>query len=214
LHSEHGSNASSFNARSFTSTYRPGMEENGFNFYGAMSAGFGTLAGSAHGGAVGNIVRKLTEIEDPTDEEALKKWINYQLANRDREGKPKERGVMGFGHRVYKHSDPRATIIKGELDDISQRRQMPEWYPKLLALYNAMEPRMKRGVIVNVDYFTSAIYNMIGFPERLFLPLFATGRVAGMATNIGEQLSQNILIRPGVEYVGPTDKIYVPMNRR
>ena len=126
------------------------------------------------------------------------------------DGKP----VMGFGHRVYKVEDPRAQHLRERVRQLSLEREEPKWYSILEAVVEAMKPYARLGVHVNVDFYAGVIYYLNGFPQDLFVPIFAVGRVPGWTINVVEQFENNVLIRPLAQYTGEMDLPYVPLEQR
>jgi citrate synthase len=127
-----------------------------------------------------------------------------------------ERGgkVMGFGHRVYRAEDPRARHLRQRSRELAERRGEPRWYQILDHIYEVMKPYQSKGIFVNVDFYAGSIYYLLGIPEDLFVPIFAIGRVPGWVLQAIEQYDDNILLRPLLEYVGPMDLPYVPIDQR
>ena len=121
---------------------------------------------------------------------------------------------MGFGHAVYKAVDPRSVHLKSEAKALGDRKGQPEWFSILDAVTKVMEPYARRGLNPNVDFWAGAIYYLLRIPEDLFIPLFAMGRVPGWVTHILEQNSVKDLLRPRLDYVGPSDLKYVPISDR
>ena len=121
---------------------------------------------------------------------------------------------MGFGHRVYKASDPRAVHLMDGARDLSLRKGDPKWFSILQGVIRAMEPYSKKGICQNVDFFTGAIYYLLGIPDNLFISIFAMGRVPGWTLQVMEQFDNNILLRPRLKYVGPKDLEYIPVDKR
>ena len=122
--------------------------------------------------------------------------------------------VMGFGHRVYRAEDPRARHLREDVKQLSIEMEEPKWYAILEAVVEAMRPYARLGVNVNVDFYAGVIYYLNGIPEDLFVPIFAIGRIPGWTVQVMEQFEHNILIRPLLQYVGPMDLPYVPIEER
>jgi citrate synthase len=192
LHAEHGSNASSFTARVVVGTEA--------NLHAAMIA---ALSGPAHGGAAEDVMRMAKEIGDPSRAE------EYVRAKR----KAGE-AVTGFGHRVYRAEDPRARHMRAGVEKLSKEMGEPVWFEILQAVVKAMAPYARHGVNVNVDFYSGAVYHLLGLAHDLFVPIFAIGRVPGWTVQVLEQLESNILIRPLTLYTGPELKNYVPVEER
>jgi len=195
LHADHGYNASTFSARVTASTLS--------DLHSAIVSAIGTLKGPRHGGAA-EAVRKMTaEIGEPGRADA---YIKRKLDNHER--------IMGFGHAVYKTEDPRARHMRDKARSLGQTLGHPEWYQILQQVEKDMQPYQARGIYVNVDFFAGAVYALLGLPEDLSVPIFAIGRMPGWCVEILEQYENNMLIRPLLQYVGPKDLPYVPIDER
>ena len=195
LHADHGSNASAFTARTVASTAA--------DIHGAVTAGIAALSGPSHGGAAENVMQMAKEIGKP---ENAADYVHNLLSSRQR--------VMGFGHRVYKAEDPRARHLREGVKNLSDEMGQSEWYQILEGVVDAMKPYARRGIHVNVDFFAGVIYYLNGFPQDLFVPIFAVGRIPGWTIQVVEQLQHNILIRPLLQYTGEHNLEYVPISGR
>lgn len=194
LHADHGSNASAFAARVAAGTQ--------VDVYGALTAALSTFAGDLHGGAIEKVMYMIKEIEDP---EKAKEYVEFN----HKAGKP----VMGFGHRVYQTEDPRAKYLRETAQKISESTD-DNSYRILDSLVYEMEPYIKKGVNVNVDFYASVIYYALKIPIDYFISIFSIGRMAGWMSQIREQYENNILIRPLLNYVGEEDTRYIPIKQR
>ena len=195
LHAEHGSNASSFTARVVTGTDA--------NLHAAITAAIAALSGPAHGGAAEDVMHMAREIGDPAN---AAEYVKRKRANKE--------AIMGFGHRVYRAEDPRARHLRGGVERLSVEMGQPHWNAILQALVEAMKPYSRLGVNVNVDFYSGVIYHLHGIPEDLFVPIFAVGRVPGWSLQVMQQMENNILIRPLLEYNGPDLRPYTPIDQR
>lgn len=195
LHAEHGSNASSFAARTVTGT--------GANIYAALTAAIGALSGPAHGGAAEDVMKMAQEIGEPS-----------RAADYVREKRSNREPIMGFGHRVYRAEDPRARHLRAGVERLSAEMGQPHWFEILKAVELAMARYARLGVNVNVDFYAGVMYYLHGIPQDLFVPIFAIGRVPGWAAQVLEQLENNILIRPLTLYNGAEPRAYVPLSER
>lgn len=195
LHAEHGSNASSFTARVVTGTDA--------NLHASITAAIAALSGPAHGGAAEDVMHMAREIGDPAN---AAEYVKRKRANKE--------AIMGFGHRVYRAEDPRARHLRDGVERLSIEKGEPHWNDILKALVEAMKPYSRLGVNVNVDFYSGVIYHLNGIPEDLFVPIFAIGRVPGWSLQIMQQMENNILIRPLLEYNGPNLREYVPVEQR
>jgi citrate synthase len=196
LHAEHGANASAFGARVTASTLS--------DLHSAVVTGVGVLKGPWHGGAAEEVMKMALEIGQPENAEEYCRKI---LDNGGR--------IMGFGHRVYKAEDPRARHLRERSKTLGEKMGQPHWFQILTYLeQEVMVPYRSRGIFVNVDFFAGSIYYLLGIPDDLFIPIFALGRIPGWTLQCVEQYQDNILIRPLLEYTGPMDLEYMPIEQR
>lgn len=196
LHADHGLNNSTFTARVIISTLS--------DMYSAITGAIGSLRGPLHGGANEEVMEMLNEIGSI---ENVEPYIMARLAKKDR--------IMGFGHRVYKTIDPRATFLK----TFSKQIATDTGNLKLYEMSSRIEDIMKRevgakGIYPNVDFYSATTYHSIGLKLDLFTPMFAMSRIAGWSGHVLEQLDGNRLYRPTTKYVGPHDSPYVPIEKR
>jgi citrate synthase len=119
---------------------------------------------------------------------------------------------MGFGHRVYKHGDTRAQILKEWAAKLAERRGDTKWVRIAQIVEDTV--RREKGILPNVDFPCAPAYYLLGLPVELYTPLFVVARTAGWAAHIIEQLDNNRLIRPRSEYTGPDVRPYVPIEQR
>lgn len=198
LHAEHGFNASTFTARVVASTVS--------TCYSSISAAIGALYGSLHGGANEKVMRMVEEIGDTSQVEA---YVNRKLDNHEK--------IMGMGHRVYKAKDPRAIIIEGYLEELSKRKGNDTSFKILKEVERVFRERMEekgKPIYPNVDFFSGAVYDLLGIPKDLFTPIFAMSRAAGWLGHILEQRHDNRLYRPRALYVGEAGREFVPIEAR
>jgi citrate synthase len=195
LHAEHGSNASSFAARVTASTMA--------DLHSAIVSAIGTLNGPRHGGAAEAVMKLCQEIGEPERAAAY-------IAEKRQQGEK----IMGFGHRVYRVEDPRARHMRERARELGEKLGQPKWFRILTAIEDEMAPLAEHGVSVNVDFYAGAVYYLLGIPEDVFVPMFAIGRMAGWTAQVMEQWQDNTLMRPLLEYEGPEDLEYVPIERR
>lgn len=195
LHAEHGLNASSFGARVSASTQA--------DLHCAITTGIAVLKGPSHGGAAESVMTMSLEIGS---EENAEEYVRTTLDGGGR--------IMGFGHRVYKAVDPRSLHLQDDLKALGERKGEPKWYSILQKVVEVMQPYSKRGICQNVDFFSGAMYYLLGIPEDLFISIFAVGRVPGWTAQVVEQFENNILLRPRLQYVGELDREFVPIGER
>jgi citrate synthase len=193
LYLDHGFNASTFACRVIAATLG--------DMHSAITGGIGALKGSLHGGANAKAMDMLLEIDEvprvvPFVEEALEK----------------KQKIMGFGHRVYRTEDPRATHLREMSRTLSQDLGDPKWYEISRLLEDELKGR--KGLNPNVDFYCATVYYALGLPTDLYTPLFAMGRIGGWSAHVMEQHADNRLIRPRAEYVGAKDRQFVPIDQR
>ena len=193
LHAEHGMNASTFAARVTAATLS--------DMHSAVVSAIGTLKGPLHGGANERVMELLRELPDAAGTRA---HVEQMLSSKRR--------IMGFGHRVYRTEDPRATILRRYSEELGERHGETRWYELTRAVERAVHD--SKGLYPNVDLYSGSVYTSLGIPQRLFTPIFAMSRMAGWTANIMEQHNDNRLIRPDSEYVGPAPRAYVPISAR
>jgi citrate synthase len=194
MYMEHDLNASSFTVRVVASTMA--------DPYAAAAAGLAALKGPLHGGANEAAMETLLEVKDPAK---AAKYVDDSL----RHG----RKVMGFGHRVYKTSDPRAQLCKAYLREMLRRRGADD---TLYRLCDSLESEMwaRKKLPANLDFYAAPIMYELGIEVPLYTPIFAASRVFGWMAHFDEQAADNKLIRPDATYVGPTGLKYVPIGER
>ena len=193
LYAEHEFNASTFAARIAASTLT--------DFHSAVSGAIGTLRGPLHGGANEAAMALIERLDTPDEAEAT---VLEMLATKQL--------IMGFGHRVYTVSDPRSDIIKSWSRKLSEASGDMTLFDVSERVEEVM--RREKKLFPNLDFFMASAYHLCGIPTPMFTPIFVMGRIAGWAAHIFEQRSDNRLIRPGAEYIGPEPTVYVPIAER
>ena len=192
-------NASTFSARVTAGTLS--------DIYSAVVSAIGTLKGPAHGGANTGVMEMLREIHDSGVEPG--EWVRAALGRHER--------IMGFGHRVYKATDPRATVLRELADRIMQGREETRWLDLSDRVRQVMSEEMeKQGkkIYPNVDFFSASVYTTLGIDMDLFTPIFAMSRITGWTAHLFEQYAHNRLIRPKAEYIGPRGLVVKPIGER
>jgi citrate synthase len=122
---------------------------------------------------------------------------------------------MGFGHRVYKVKDPRATVLQELAEHVFAETGRPAIYEIALEVERVMAEMLgSRGIYPNVDFFSGIVYQSLGIPRDVFSPIFAVARVAGWLAHWLEQLKDNRIFRPEQIYVGKNDQPYIPLSQR
>ncbi|HET7233343.1 MAG TPA: citrate/2-methylcitrate synthase [Longimicrobium sp.] len=199
LHAEHAMNASTFAARVTAGTLS--------DVYSCITSAIGTLKGPSHGGANVEVMNMLREISESGEDPAA--WVRAALES----GKK----IMGFGHRVYRATDPRATVLRELADKIMAEAGETRWLDlsdKIRAtMAEEMEKKGKK-IYPNVDFFSASVYTTLGIPMDLFTAVFALARTPGWTAHLLEQYANNRLIRPSSEYIGPRGKKVVPIDQR
>lgn len=196
LHAEHTMNASTFSGRVTGSTLA--------NPYTVISSAIGTLTGPLHGGANEEVLDMLDEVAAGPSVQA---WVDDAIA--------KKKKFMGFGHRVYKVKDPRATVLQELAENVFAETGRPIRYDTAVELEKALAGVLgPKGIYPNVDYYSGIIYNALGIERDLFTPIFAIARVAGWLAHWLEQLLNNRIYRPEQIYVGKQNQAYVPLAKR
>lgn len=206
LHAEHGFNASTFAARVTAATKS--------DMYAAVTSATGALKGPLHGGANEDVMQLLLKCGDADNAERV---VREMIAPSD-PAKPKQK-VPGFGHRVYKTFDPRATFLRKWSRQLGEAAGNTKWYEiseRLIPLVKTA--RSSTGELLNlnpnVDYFSASVYYTVGIPIDLFTPVFAIARIAGWTAHVMEQHTNNRIIRPQDDYHGPFDLKVVPLEQR
>ena len=189
VHADHSSNASAFTARVAIGC-RAGMTA-------AITAAIAAFAGSVHGGAAERAVGLIDQVGS-ADRAA------QHVAELQGRGEP----VMGFGHRVYRTEDPRVRHLRATAVELSEELDDAGGLEILDAVAAAMVPYSRHGVAANVDLYAGLAYRMLGLPDDLAPALFAVGRTPGWVAQALEQQSNNVLIRPLLEYAGPHGREY------
>ncbi|ARO98634.1 2-methylcitrate synthase [Vibrio alginolyticus] len=193
LYAEHEFNASTFAARVCASTLS--------DIHSCITAAIGTLRGPLHGGANEAAMEMIEDWQTPDEAEAN---IMKMLANKDK--------IMGFGHAIYRESDPRNALIKRWSKELS--KQVGDTH--LYAVSERVESVMKRekGLFCNADFFHASAYHFMDIPTKLFTPIFVMSRLTGWAAHVYEQRANNRIIRPSADYTGPEHQEWVPIENR
>src|SRR5215467_9666300 len=194
LHADHEWNASTFAGRVTAATLS--------DIYSAVTSAIGALKGPLHGGANEAVMRMLLQINDPAKVDA---YVHDIFAQKKK--------IPGFGHRVYHTEDPRATHLRRMSKEACERAGQSKWYQMSARIEELVKTEKKLNA--NVDFYSASTYFVSGMPIDLFTPFFAVSRMSGWTAHILEQYSNNRLIRPRAEYIGPPpDLKWVPVNQR
>jgi citrate synthase len=193
LHADHTMNASTFTARVVASTLA--------DMHSAITAAIAALKGPLHGGANEAVMKMLQEIGDVEKAEA---YIKEKLGHKER--------IMGFGHRVYKTEDPRATHLRRLSRELGERAGDTRWYEISERIEKVVME--EKGLYPNVDFYAASVYHSLEIPTDLFTPVFAASRISGWTAHVREQYADNRLIRPESDYIGPRNQDYVAIEER
>jgi citrate synthase len=194
LHADHELNASTFAARVTAATLS--------DIYSTVTSGIGALKGPLHGGANQDVIKWLLELGG--EDEAVER-VRNTLARKVK--------IPGFGHRVYRTEDPRATHLRVLSEELGKRTNQE----KLYRLSKRMEETIKavKNLNPNVDFYSASAYYSLGIPIDLFTPIFAVSRMSGWTAHVLEQYRNNRLIRPRAEYKGnPDGQTWIPIADR
>jgi citrate synthase len=196
LHAEHTMNASTFTGLVTASTLA--------DPYTVVASSIGALKGPLHGGANEEVVVMLKDIGSPAH---ARTYVESALGRKKK--------LMGFGHRVYKVKDPRATVLQNLCQRLFKEGGASPLYEIALEVEHAVDDLLKgKGIHPNVDFYSGIIYDKMGIGIDLFTPLFAMARVSGWLAHWLEQLRENKLFRPDQIYAGEHNRPYVPLERR
>ncbi len=193
LYAEHEFNASTFAGRVITGTLS--------DMHSAVTGAIGALRGALHGGANEAAMALISKYDTP---EAATAGVLQMLADKDL--------IMGFGHRVYTTSDPRNTVNKAMSKMLADDVGDTVLYPVSEAVEKVMWDEKK--LFANADFFAASVYHFLGIPTYLFTPIFVCSRITGWAAHIMEQRSNNKLIRPAADYIGPDLQDWVAIEDR
>jgi citrate synthase len=197
LHADHELNASTFAARVAAATLT--------DLHSATVAAIGTLKGPLHGGANADVMRLLIEIGQDAPAERIDEAIRSKLARKVK--------IPGFGHRVYRTEDPRATHLRRMSKELGERAGNSRWYEMSQRIEQLVTGEKK--LYPNVDFYSASTYYTLGIPVDLYTPIFAVSRVSGWTAHCLEQYANNRLIRPRTDYIGPPyPQTFLPLEQR
>ena len=199
LHADHTMNASTFAARVCAATLS--------DMHSAVVAALGTLKGPLHGGANEQVMRGLEAIRADAPDDPV---AAVGRVVRERLGRGEK--IMGFGHRVYKTEDPRATHLRQFSAELAQTSGDATCY----RMSKEMEEVVfaEKGLYPNVDFYAASVYHYLGIPTDLFTPVFSVSRMAGWTAHVMEQHADNRLIRPDSEYIGDRDLTWTALAQQ
>jgi citrate synthase len=185
LHADHELNASTFAARVAAATLT--------DIYSAVVAAVGTLKGPLHGGANAEVMKMLLDLGQTASGDRIDEFVRGKLARKEK--------ISGFGHRVYKTEDPRATHLRQMSKDLGKRAGTPQWFDMSQRIEALVKAEKKLNP--NVDFYSASMYYTLGIAIDLYTPIFAVSRISGWTAHILEQYANNRLIRPRADYIGP-----------
>jgi citrate synthase len=197
LHADHELNASTFAARVAAATLT--------DIHSAIVGAIGTLKGPLHGGANAEVMKMLLDIGRDAGGERAEQWVRARLARKEK--------ISGFGHRVYRTEDPRATHLRRFSKLLGEKAGAPQWFE--------MSQRIEQLVLTekklhpNVDFYSASMFYSLGIPIDLYTPIFAVSRISGWTAHVLEQYANNRLIRPRTDYIGPKyPQQFLPLDQR
>ena len=197
LHADHEFNASTFAARVAAATLT--------DVHSAVTAAIGALKGPLHGGANTDVMNLLIDIGQDATDQKVEEIIRGKLARKEK--------IPGFGHRVYRTEDPRATHLRKMSEELCTRTGNRRWFEISQKIEQVV--KAQKNLNANVDFYSATTYHALGMPVDLFTPVFAVSRMSGWTAHVLEQYSNNRLIRPRAEYTGPVyPQTFVPLDRR
>ncbi len=197
LHADHEFNASTFAARVAAATMT--------DVHSAIVGAIGTLKGPLHGGANTDVMNLLLEIGQDATDQKVEDVIRAKLARKEK--------IPGFGHRVYRTEDPRATHLRKMSEELCRRTGNLRWFEISQKIEQVV--KAQKQLNANVDFYSATTYYALGIPVDQFTPVFAVSRVSGWTAHALEQYANNRLIRPRAEYTGPEyPQTYIPLDRR
>ena len=197
LHADHELNASTFAARVAAATLT--------DIYSAVVAAIGTLKGPLHGGANAEVMKMLLDLGQTASGDRVDDVIRGKLARKEK--------IPGFGHRVYKTEDPRATHLRQMSRELGKRSGNTAWFDMSQRIEALVKGEKKLNP--NVDFYSASTYHALGIPIDLYTPIFAVSRISGWTAHVLEQYANNRLIRPRADYTGPSfPQRFIPLEQR
>jgi citrate synthase len=197
LHADHEFNASTFVARVAAATLT--------DLHSAITAAIGALKGPLHGGANTDVMRMLLDLGQDAADDKIDSTIRARLARKEK--------IPGFGHRVYRTEDPRATHLRRMSQELGEKSGNPRWFQMSSRIERLVKE--EKQLNPNVDFYSATTYHALGIPPELFTAVFAVSRISGWTAHVLEQYANNRLIRPRAEYIGPAyPQRFIPLERR
>jgi citrate synthase len=197
LHADHELNASTFAARVAAATLT--------DVHSAVVAGIGTLKGPLHGGANADVMKMLLELGQDATADRIDSHVRGKFARKEK--------IAGFGHRVYRTEDPRATHLRRMSKELGEKSGNTRWFDMSERIETLV--RAEKKLNANVDFYSASTYYTMGIAIDLYTPIFAVSRISGWTAHILEQYANNRLIRPRADYTGPVyPQPWVPLEQR
>ena len=197
LHADHELNASTFAARVAAATLT--------DVHSAVVAGIGTLKGPLHGGANADVMKMLIELGQDATPDRIDSYVRGKFARKEK--------ISGFGHRVYRTEDPRATHLRRMSKELGEKAGNTKWFEMSERIEGLV--RSEKKLYANVDFYSASTYYTMGIAIDLYTPIFAVSRISGWTAHVLEQYANNRLIRPRADYTGPTyPQTWAPLDKR
>ena len=197
LHADHTMNASTFTARVIAATLS--------DMHSAITAAIAALKGPLHGGANAEVMKMLLDIGRDAGGERAEQWVRAKLARKEK--------IAGFGHRVYRTEDPRATHLRRFSKLLGDKTGEPQWFEMSQRIEQLV--RAEKSLHPNVDFYSASAFHSLGIPIDLYTPIFAVSRISGWTAHVLEQYAHNRLIRPRTDYIGPRyPQTFLPVEQR
>jgi citrate synthase len=197
LHADHELNASTFAARVAAATLT--------DMHSAIVGAIGALKGPLHGGANAAVMKMLIEIGKDAGPDRAEAVVRGKLARKEK--------IPGFGHRVYRTEDPRATHLRRFSKVLGEMAGEPQWFQMSQRIEQVVTAEKK--LYPNVDFYSATAFHAMGIPTDLYTPIFAVSRISGWTAHVLEQYTNNRLIRPRTEYIGPPyPQTFLSLDRR
>ena len=185
LHADHELNASTFAARVAAATLT--------DIHSTIVGAIGALKGPLHGGANAEVMKMLLDLGQDAGPERAEQYVRAKLAKKEK--------ISGFGHRVYRTEDPRATHLRQFSKTLGEKSGQPQWFTMSQRIEQVVQSEKK--LYPNVDFYSASMFYSMGIPIDLYTPIFAVSRISGWTAHVLEQYANNRLIRPRTDYIGP-----------
>ena len=197
LHADHELNASTFAARVAAATLT--------DIHSAIVGAIGALKGPLHGGANADVMKMLLDIGQDAGPDRAEEFVRAKLARKEK--------ISGFGHRVYRTEDPRATHLRRFSKLLGEKAGQPQWFEMSQRIEALVKAEKKLNP--NVDFYSASMFYSLGIPIDLYTPIFAVSRISGWTAHVLEQYPNNRLIRPRTDYIGPPyPQTFLPLDQR